>query len=572
MGANDEVVVADRLEAADLDAVVARLHEGAARWARLDASARAEALRAVQRAAAAAAEAWVRAACEAKRLDPREQAAGQEWLTGPYAVVTAAARYAATFDDLARRGRTITGARFRPAPGGRLAARVLPETVHERVLFNGFTADVWMKPGVTEADVRATAGRGAKSRVPGGVCLVLGAGNIAAIGPLDVLTELVEHGRASLLKLNPTFEALLAPTRQALRPLIELGVVDVIVGDGAVGAALTRHPGIDKVHITGSKATHDRIVWGDGEEAERRRAAGTPLLDKPITSELGGVSPVIVVPGRYSRADLRYQAEHVVSMRVHNSGHNCIAAQDLIVSADWPQRVAFLAEVRDAMRRLAPRVPWYPGAAERVERIAADHPDAERVNGRLLVPVPAGEPEELKSLEAFAPVLGVTQVPGLGAAFLRNAVDFANHELFGTLGANVIVRPADRRAMGDRFDREVERLRYGTVAVNAWTGVGFLLMAATWGAYPGDTLEDVGSGIGVVHNAHLFAEPERTVVRGPFAPFPRSLAHGEASLFPKPPWFVQSRSQLAVGRRLTAYAARPGWGRIASVLVAAFRA
>jgi len=75
-----------------------------------------------------------------------------------------------------------------------------------------------------------------------------------------------------------------------------------------------------------------------------------------------------------------------------------------------------------------------------------------------------------------------------------------------------------------------------------------------------------------VHNAHLIASPERMVVRGPFAPFPRSWLRGECSLLPKPPWFASSRSALVTARRLTEYAAAPSWARVLAVLVVAFRA
>ncbi|UOB08415.1 aldehyde dehydrogenase family protein [Streptomyces sp. HP-A2021] len=51
------------------------------------------------------------------------------------------------------------------------------------------------------------------------------------------------------------------------------------------------HPKVRHVHMTGSAATHDAIVFGTGTEGAGRKKAGTPLLDKPATSELGGVSP-----------------------------------------------------------------------------------------------------------------------------------------------------------------------------------------------------------------------------------------------------------------------------------------
>lgn len=556
-----------------VDRSLTELRAGAERWAALGPLERARVLVDAYAATGRVAREWAQVAAAAKGLNAESPYAAEEWLTGPYGMLDALDAYASSLIGLATRGTTLAGARFRRAPGGRIAVRILPEGLAQRVLFNGLTADVWMPPGVAEGRVRAEAGLGARVQgVSGGVGLILGAGNISSIGPLDLLHGLVAENRAGLLKLNPTFDALLPVYRAALSPLIELGVARIISGDGAVGAALAAHEGIDAVHITGSAATHDRIVWGAGAEAEQRRSAQKPLLAKPITSELGGVSPVIVVPGRWSRADIAYQAEHVATMRLHNAGHNCIAAQTLIVSRDWPQREEFLVAVRTVFDRLAPRPPWYPGSAETMTAVRAGHPQAEEHAGRLIVEVDAAAEDPLFTAECFAPILAVTELPGTGADFLRGAIAFSNDRLAGTLGANVIVRPRDRRAMGAAFDDAIAGLRYGTIAINAWTGVGFMLSRGVWGAYPGNTLDVVGSGIGVVHNAHLIASPERMVVRGPFAPFPRSWLRGECSLLPKPPWFVTSRSALATARRLTEYAAHPTWARILATLVVAFRA
>lgn len=563
---------ADPLEHATVSAdELAELHDGAERWAALAPLDRARLLIDAFAATGFVARDWAETAAVAKGLDPESSLAGEEWLTGPYGVLDALDAYAQSLIDLTLTGSTLTGARFVPAPGGRTAVRVLPESLQQAILFNGFRADVWLRPGVDEADARASAGLGARTGEPGGVALILGAGNISSIGPLDLLYELVAHNRAGVLKLNPTFDALLPVTRAALAPLIEFGVARVVSGDGAVGAALAADPGIDKVHITGSAATHDRIVWGDGAEAQHRRAAGDPRLVKPITSELGGVSPVIIVPGRWSAADLRFQAEHVATMRLHNAGHNCIAAQELVLSSDWPQRDAFLAELRSALARAPRRPVWYPGAAARVESAAERHPGAERCGGAVLAEVQPGGSDALERSEVFAPVLAWTALPGTGAAYLMAAVAHANDDLLGTLGANLIVQPSDRRAMGAAFDDAIADLRYGTIAINAWTGVGFLQSRGVWGAFPGHTLEDVGSGIGVVHNAHLLADTERMVIDGPFRPFPRSVLAGEWSLFPSPPWFVHHRHALEVAKRFTAYASAPGWGRLAATLVAAFR-
>ncbi|WP_414687825.1 hypothetical protein [Mycobacterium sp.] len=42
--------------------------------------------------------------------------------------------------------------------------------------------------------------------------------------------------------------------------------------------------------MTGSAAASDAIVWGTDDQAAARKANNTPILDKPITAELGGVT------------------------------------------------------------------------------------------------------------------------------------------------------------------------------------------------------------------------------------------------------------------------------------------
>jgi aldehyde dehydrogenase (NAD(P)+) len=219
---------------------------------------------------------------------------------------------------------------------------------------------------------------------------------------------------------------------------------------------------------------------------------------------------------------------------------------------------------------------WYPNSAARLREQGEKFSSVERLGPdgqRLLVDLgPASEVSSVETTESFAPLLGIVSVPGTGEEFLRGAIAHANDRLTGTLGANLLIAPTEQKAMGARLDELLVDLRYGTIGVNAWSAVGFLTPAATWGAFPGADLADVSSGIGVVHNALLLDDVERTVVRGPFRPFPRSVLAGQFSLFPKPPWFVTARSAGKTGRKLTAYAGDPGWTGLPGVFVAAFRA
>jgi len=120
-------------------------------------------------------------------------------------------------------------------------------------------------------------------------------------------------------------------------------------------------------------------------------------------------------------------------------------------------------------------------------------------------------------------------------------------------------------------DDALARMRYGTVGVNVWSGGGFLLPQAAWGAFPGHTRTDIQSGSGVVHNALLFDRPQKTVFRGPFAPFPRALASGERHLAVKPPWFVTNRTAAVTAERLTRFAADPSPLKLPALFASALR-
>lgn len=560
----------------DLDVLVERLAAGERAWAGTTLTDRRDLLLEIGAATAAHSEEWVRVATAIKGLDPSSPLVGEEWMSGPYAVLSYVGSLQQTLQRLSAGTSPLEGYPITRAPGDRSAVHVLPHDAFDRLLLSGFRAEVWTRPGVTERQVRTTAGLAQRS--PGqtnGVALVLGAGNIFSIAPLDVLYQLFADNRTVVLKLNPTTDLLAEVYRAVFAPLIARNLAEIVSGGAELGGALAQHPGISAVHLTGSEATHDAVVWGTGPEGAAARSADIPRLAKPITSELGGVCPVIVVPGRWSRADIRFQAEHVATQRLHNSGANCVASQIVIVSSDWPQKAEFLRALRDALTAAPVRPSWYPGCAARVSSARDVHPAAEDLgrDGRtLIVGLDLADPAETAfGTEYFGPVLGVAELPGTGAAFLDVAVTAANERLRGTLGANVIVHPRTRRELGQRFLDAIADLRYGTIGVNAWTAVGYLTARATWGAFPGHTLDDVQSGTGVVHNALLLDHVERTVVTGPFRPAPRSVLHGELSMSPKPPWFVGNRTAADTGRLLTGFAARPRSRALPGIFASALR-
>jgi len=568
-----------------LDRAIDELGVGAKAWSHLTLGQRARLMERLHASVSAEAAEWADVAANSKGILAGHPLRGEDWLAGPYGVVTALDAYRQSLLKLAKGQSPLTGVKTDAAPGGRVRAHVFPLGPVDGLLLSGFTGEVWFEPGVTDDEVRRTAGLAQlEPTTPAGVGLVLGAGNVSSIPVLDVLYELLAHNRVALLKLNPTHDPLAPVFERALAPLIEPGFVRIVRGGPEVGEYLTGHPGIVHVHITGAASTFDAIVWGPSAGSgagatAKRKLENDPRLEKPITAELGGVSPIIVVPGQWTDADLRFQAEHIATMRLQNSGHNCIAGQVVLLSGDWAQRDAFLEALRAAYEAAPQRASWYPRSDEKLARAASDYPDATWYSGgtRAIVEIAAGEEADaLETTEYFSPVLGVVTLRGSGQEFVDAAVAHANERLAGTLGANVLIDPATQAALGDGFERAVADLRYGSVGINAWTAFGYLTATMTWGGFPGATLDEVESGIGVVHNALLLDHVERSVARGPFRPFPRSASSlfgpGRFSVLPKPPWFVNSRTGAKVSEGFTRFQMRHDWVRLMGTLTQAFRA
>ncbi|WP_405060511.1 aldehyde dehydrogenase family protein [Kribbella sp. NBC_01505] len=559
-----------------LDQAIGDVTEAKDRWATLPIAGRLDYLNRIRTLVAGRADAWIALAAQAKGLRQDSPLLNEEWLGGPYAVLTWINAVTETLQALDAGTDPLRGSKVSERADGQTVVRVAPHDFNEWLLLNGFSTEVWMQPGVTPANVRDSLGstyRGPRSA--GQVALVLGAGNVSSIAPLDLLYKLYADNEVVVCKLNPVNDYLGPTFEEIFAPLIEDGYVRFVNGGADVGEYLCTHAGVDTIHVTGSERTHDAIVYGVGPEAAARRERDERVNPKPVSAELGGVGPTIVVPGPWSPADIAFQAEHIATQKLQNSGFNCIAAQVLVLPEGWEHTEALIAAVRSALERAEERPAYYPGADDRRQGATDAYPQAEALAGNrtLVTGVDATDPKAYAfTNEFFAPVLATTTLPAeSAAAFLELAVTFANEQLHGTLGANILIHPRTIRELGPKLDDAVAALRYGTIAINAWTGVGYLSPRATWGAFPGHTPDDVQSGIGVVHNALLFDRPQKTVVRAPFTPFPRSITAGELAMSPRPPWFVSNKTALTTAERLTRFAADGKLGRLPGILASAMR-
>jgi acyl-CoA reductase-like NAD-dependent aldehyde dehydrogenase len=126
-------------------------------------------------------------------------------------------------------------------------------------------------------------------------------------------------------------------TCQIMNQVLPPGVFNIISGFGPeCGGPLVAHPKVGKVTFTGSVETGKTIY----------RTAADKLM--PVTLELGGKSPMIVMPD----ADLdRAVAGAVTGMRFTRQGQSCTAASRIFVHADLHDAfVAKLKEKVDAMK------------------------------------------------------------------------------------------------------------------------------------------------------------------------------------------------------------------------------
>lgn len=521
----------------------------------------------------AAASEWVSVSCAAKGIDPDSPVASEEWLAGPVSVLRNLGLLRRSLVHIERHGRPLLADREIDSREGTTVARVFPELFSDRLVLTGFSAEIWMEPGVTPESLRDTMARVYldPAGVEAGICAVLGAGNVSSIGPQDVLQKLFAENRVCALKLNPVNEYLGPIFERAFAAAVEAGFLRILGGGAETGAELVHHPEVCEVHMTGSQAVHDAIVWGPPEVREANRAAGTPLLDKPITSELGCVTPFILTPGQWTGRELRFQAINVATMLTNNASFNCNAAKVLVTASGWAQREAFLEELGRVLERIPPRLAYYPGAEERHERFVADHrsvrsygkPSERHLPWAVASEIePTAEDSTAFGVEAWCGVLAETSLPAEDACeFLPAAVDFCNERLYGTLSCGIAADPRTRARpeVAAAFGAALRELRYGSIGVNHWPALSYAMGVTAWGAYPGHTIEDVQSGIGFVHNTRLFGRPHKSVIEGPFC----------APVLPL--WFAGHRRARPAAAALARYEARPGMLNLLAVARHALR-
>ncbi|WP_310414490.1 aldehyde dehydrogenase family protein [Chamaesiphon sp. OTE_8_metabat_110] len=551
----------------EIDAGISILHQHRSNWEETTIPQRLGYLQECIDRTIGVADVWMRVACQAKGIDPKSPLAGEELVAGAISTVRNIRLLMTTLQ-----ADGINPSKIRQREDGQFVAEVLPGNAIERLLYLGYRGEVWLEPGTLP-----TQGRIYREPTASRVALILGAGNVSAIVAMDALWKLFGENQVVIIKMNPVNAYIGAYLADAFAPLIQAGFIQIVYGGAEVGKYLCQHPQIETIHITGSHRTHDAIVWGaTATEQRERKAANNPRITKPITSELGCVTPIIVVPGKWSQSDISFQARQVAGTVAHNASFNCASGQVLVTASGWAQQAEFLAAVKRELAAIPPRQAYYPGAQDRYQALLDKYPQSEPLGARtpeivpwtLIPDVPPVAGEYALTEEAFCGVLAeVSLAEPLGtriaartaADFLTKAVEFANESVWGTLSCTLIIDTQTQQEHRAELDKAIATLKYGAIGVNMWSGMLFYLGSTTWGAYPGNTLADIGSGSGCVHNTSLFDRPQKSVAYAPFR------------IFPTPAWFATHRNLLGMARQLLKFEAYPSWQKLPGLVLAALR-
>ncbi len=536
-----KVISVDQLSSSHvaIDAALITLSEKKHEWAKLDIDEVINILNSLKTGFIAVAEKWVELNVKAKSAPSAE-----EWLAGPYLILKYLNYLAISLEHIAEGKIPYVPGKIKHRPSGKLALEVFPVKIWDSLLFNGISAELWLNEKVSEQNLSANQAKAYTTTITGKVVAVLSAGNVSSIGPLDLLTKMFVERKVVIFKLHPINSYLYPLLERALRRVIEEGYLRIILGDAEVGKYVVEHNLVDEIHLTGAESTFYKIVFGN----ESNRLAKKPIINKKVTAELGNVSPVVVVPEHLSEKELLYQAENIVSMFTNNASFNCNAARVIVTEKNWPYREKLLTTIKEMLSKLPPRKAYYPGAHERFSKFADRYLNAYKSGDKSDEYLPwtfatdlDPEKKELAfSTESFCPFMAETSLQAKDKEeFLAKSIDFINKKIYGSLNVTFLIKDKTIETIGyRRFTEHLERVRYGTVSLNSWAALGFALGVTTWGAYPGNTLDNVESGIGFVHNALMFENIEKSVIFSPYIQFP------------KPPWFPFTHNADKIAKAL----------------------
>ena len=282
-------------------------------------------------------------------------------------------------------------------------------------------------------------------------------------------------------------------------------------------------------------------MFGTGPEGEARRAPRRAAAGQAVhrrarqpDPDRRGPRPLVGARARLPRRAHRDDADQQRGLQLHRvAGHRHRGPLAAARRPDGPHPPA-AGRPADAPRLL----PGLRGALRARSRPSTRTPSCSAMPARAtcrgcsiagLSPDAVDDP--CYSVEAFCSITAETPIDAPDAAtFLDRTTAFLNERVWGTLNATVIVDPRTARdpAVAPALDRAVDRLRYGTVALNYWSAGRVRDGHHALGRGARQPAQRIGSGTGFVHNPLMFERVEKTVHPGAV----RRLAQAAVVLVP----------------------------------------
>jgi aldehyde dehydrogenase (NAD+) len=253
------------------------------------------------------------------------------------------------------------------------------------------------------------------------------------------------------------------------------GAFNVLPGGGStVGAALVKHPGVDKIAFTGSTEVGKRIMRDAAETVKR------------VTLELGGKSPNVI----FADADLKAAVRGAQNAIFYGKGEVCAAGSRLLVERSVHDQV--VEELAARARKLTPGDPFDKNtrlgalASEKQQQTVLSYIDAGKKEAKL---VAGGNPAKVNGKgyfveatvfdqakpgmkivdeEIFGPVLAVLTFDGV-----EEGIHLANQTMYG-LAAGIWTKDIQKA------HRVAWAIRAGTVWINTYN---FYDSSAPFGGY-----------------------------------------------------------------------------------------
>lgn len=300
-------------------------------------------------------------------------------------------------------------------------------------------------------------------RDPLGVVAAITPWNFPVGMPLSILLPALGAGNSVVFKPSEQTPLVGARLAELLRVELPEGVLELVQGDGAVGAALVESD-VDMVAFVGSRDTGAKIMG----------AAANSL--KRLVLELGGKDPMVV----FGDANLEEAAKSAVEHSLRNTGQVCCSIERVYVAEsiadEFEERVCSIAagwDFGDSFEGSAKMGPLVSEAQR--DKVAAQVRQATEAGAALRLggKTPDGpgwfypatvltgvaQDNPITHAETFGPVVAVTRFDGTEAEGVR----LANDTIYG-LGANVWTGDAERG------QRVAGAMRAGQVGVNRYLG------------------------------------------------------------------------------------------------------